>query len=214
MPFFLSGNIKKNPGPFFLCALIMAVPALTLSQETPSGYASLLARVKSGDLSVDFQRLRFSYMDSPERHAAKDISSERREMFAAVNGKDYKKAIQKADAVLANEFVDMDAHAVEAAAHREIQETEKADFHQAVFSGLLKSITDSGDGKSKKSAFVVISVDEEYVVLRILGLRPNKQSVAHDGAHSYDVMETIDLASGNAVTLYFNVDIPFKHYLE
>ena len=205
--------MRKKPSLLVLCALLMGTPALSLSEENPSVYASILARVKNGDLSIDFQRLRFSYMDAPERHKAKDTSKERQEMFAALNGKDFKKAIEKADVVLANEFVDMDAQFVEAVAHRELNETEKADFHKAMFNGLLKSITDSADGKSKESAFVVISVDEEYVVLRVMGLRPNKQSVAHDGGHSYDVMETTDSASGNAVTLYFNVDIPFKHYL-
>ena len=205
--------MRKKPAFLFLCALQIAAPALGLSQGTPSEYASVLARVKSGDLSIDFQRLRLSYMDAPERHKAKDTNKERTEMFDAVKGKDYKKAIQKADKVLANEFVDMDAHFVEAIAHRELQEMDKADFHKAVFSGLLKSITDSADGKSKKSAFAVISVDEEYVVLRVMGLRLSKQSVAHEEGHSYDVMETIDPASGNTVTLYFNVDIPFKHYL-
>lgn len=208
-----SDFMKKKPSLLVLCALIMGAPALGPSQENLSEYASILARVKNGDLSIDFQRLRYSYMDSPERHAAKATIKERQDMITSLNKKDYKKAVQKADVVLANEFVDMDAQFVEAVAHRELQETEKADFHKAVFNGLLKSITDSGDGKSKESAFVVISVDEEYVVLRVMGLRPNKQSVAHDGGHSYDVMETIDSASGKAVTLYFNVDIPFKHYL-
>lgn len=183
-------------------------------QETPSEYASLLARVKNADLSIDFKQLRVSYMESPERRHAMDTNKEGTEMFVALNKKDYNKAVENADVVLASNFVNMDAHFVEYIAYRELQNDILSDFHKSVFSGLLKSITDSGDGKSIQTAYVVISVDEEYVLLRVLGLRTQKQSVAHEGGHSYDVMETIDPESNKTVTLYFNVDIPFKHYLD
>jgi Domain of unknown function (DUF4919) len=151
-------------------------------QETPSEYASLLARVKNGDFSIDFKQLRYSYMESPERRHAKDTSKEGTEMFVALNGKDYNKAVENADVVLASNFVNMDAHFVEYIAYRELQNDILSDFHRSVFSGLLKSITDSGDGKSMQTAYIVISVDEEYVLLRVLGLRAQKQSVAHEGA--------------------------------
>lgn len=153
-------------------------------------------------------------MDSPERHQAKDTSDEAREMFQALSGKDYKKAVEKADIVLASEFVDMNAQFVEFIAYRELQDSKRSDFHKAVFDGLLRSITDSADGKSLKTAYVVISVDEEYVVLRVLGLTPSQQSVVHDDGHSYDVLEAKDPKANQTVRLYFNVDIPFKHYLD
>ena len=45
------------------------------------------------------------------------------------------------------------------------------------------------------------------------GLRPSKQSVLHQDSHSYDFLEAINPKSNATVKLYFNVDIPFKHYL-
>jgi hypothetical protein len=188
-------------------------PSQATTQEQPSDYASLLARVKSGDLTIDFKQLRFSWIDSPERHKAKDTNEEKEKMFVALNSKDFKNVIKNGDVVLEQEFVDMDTHFAEFIAYRELQDKPKADFHQAVFAALLRSITDNGDGKSTKTAYVVISVHEEYVVLRTMGLQPGKQSVANENGHSYDRLETRSRETGATVVVYFNVDIPFKHYL-
>ena len=178
-----------------------------------SEYGALLSRVKGGDLSIDFKQLRISWMESPERHAAKDTEKEEKSMLKAIQEKDYQKAIQNADVVLENEFVNLDAHRIEQIAYEELHKDEKSAFHKAVVQGLLRSIMDSGDGKSAKTAYVVISVHEEYIVLQVLGLRPSQQSVSHQDGHSYDVLEARKQGSDQTVKLYFNVDIPFKHYL-
>jgi hypothetical protein len=69
-------------------------------EEQKSEYGTLLARVKEGDLSVDFQRLRFSYMESPERRVAKEISHERAEMVRAMGSKDFARALELSSVVL------------------------------------------------------------------------------------------------------------------
>jgi hypothetical protein len=184
-----------------------------LEQKPSSEYAALLARVQNGDTSIDFQKLRFSYMESPERKSAKDTSDQESGMFKALNANDFKEAIKNADTVLANEFVNLDAHYVESVAYGKLQDAEKADFHRRIFAGLFKSIIGSGDGKSPATAYVVISTNEEYIVLKVMGLTPGTQSLIHDGGHSYDRMEVKDRKTNETVTLYFNVDIPFKHYL-
>lgn len=203
---------------YIIALLLLFLSSIALfSQQEPakqSEYASLLARVQGGDLSIDFQRLRFSYMESPERHKAKDTSDEEKAMWQALGKKDFKTAVNKADVVLANEYVNLDAHFVEFQAYQGLADAAKADFHKSVFSGLLKSISSPGDGKSPETAYVVISTHEEYVVLGVLGLQPGKQSVIHQGGHSYDLLEATNPQTKEVVKLFFNVDIPFKHYLD
>lgn len=183
------------------------------AQKSTSEYAGLRDRVKSGDLSVDFKRLRIAYVSAPEYHEAKDTEKETTAMIAAVNARDFKLAIQNADVVLENNYTDMDAHFVEYIAYRELGNAAQAGFHRSVFDGLIRSILNSGDGKSRETAYVVALVHEEYVVLRVLGLRPDKQSLDQDKEHSYDVLETKDPESGKAVKLYFNVDVSMNHLM-
>lgn len=84
---------------------------------------------------------------------------------------------------------------------------------------LLKSITEVSNGYTPETAFHVISLDEEYEVLKVLRVRPQKQAlVQHDG-HYYDVFDiapsdgqqpddtrTLD---AHIHQLYFNIDRPY-----
>lgn len=193
----------------------LAAPSALRAQDQahkPSEYAALRDRVKSGDQSVDFARLRISYIDSPEFKNAKDTSEQSTRMSEAFKARDFKQVIQNANVVLENNYTDLDAHFYAFTACRELADVKLAEFHRAVFQGLVQSILKSGDGKSPETAYVVVIVHEEYVVLSVLGLQPQGQSLLHDKGHSYDVMKAKDRKSGEPVTLYFNADIPFKSY--
>jgi hypothetical protein len=187
--------------------LLPALPGRAQDAKPASEYAGLRDRVKGGDLSVDFARLRLSYIDSPEHEKAKDTDKEEKEIVQAINAHDYKKALRAAESVLENDYTNMDAHFGAFIASREQYDEKAAEFHRAVFSGLVKSILNSGDGKSKDTAYVVVSVHEEYVILRVLKLQMAGQSLVSDKGHSYDVMETKDPKTGETVKLFFNVDI-------
>lgn len=74
--------------------------------------------------------------------------------------------------------------------------------HRMIYYGLLTSILGEGDGKTAKTAYKVISVDEEYQVLNHLGAKLKKQTLV-DGP--CDAMQ-VEL-DGKEVTLYFDVSI-------
>jgi hypothetical protein len=76
--------------------------------------------------------------------------------------------------------------------------------------GLLNSIKGSVDGKSKEKAFEVISINEEYGLIRSLGLKPINQALLNDEGHAYDVITVIDPQTNKESQLYFNIDRPFK----
>jgi hypothetical protein len=189
-----------------VCLLVLP---LVSGAKNPSEYAKLLADLKAGNTNIDYARLRMSYVDSPERKKAKDTTAEEKAMSQALQSKDFAGALKDAGSVLDQQYVNMDAHFVAFVAERELGDAAKADFHRTVFRGLIDSIRNSGDGKSPEKAWVVISVHEEYVVLRALGLRPSGQSLVGQNGHMYDVMKAKD-EDGNEETFYFNTDIPMK----
>lgn len=190
---------------------VLAVPQPGAAKDTPSEYATLLAALKGGNTGIDYARLRLSYMDSPEYRQAKDTTDAEKAMWTALDAKDFASALKNADEVLESEYVNIDAHFVAYAANAQLGVTDKAEFHRAVFRGLVDSILKSGDGLSPKTAWVVITVHEEYVVFRVLGMQLGQQSVMNVDRHNYDEMKVTD-KDGKEHTFYFNVDIPFKHY--
>jgi hypothetical protein len=113
--------------------------------------------------------------------------------------------------VLEQKYVNIDAHFAAFVANREMGASDKAEFHQAVYRGLIDSIRNSGDGKSTATAWVVISVDEEYSMLRALGFRPGEQALLNEHGHSYDKMTVKSVEDGSVQTFYFNVDIVLAH---
>lgn len=77
-------------------------------------------------------------------------------------------------------------------------------FHRSAFFGLLNSIASSGDGQSERTAYKVISVDEEYVLLRYLGAELKQQSLQG----SCDVMEV--KLDNKTSKIYFDASIPLQ----
>jgi len=183
-------------------------------EEQKSEYGDLLARVKEGELSVDFQRLRFSYMESPERRAAKDVSQERAEMGRAIADRNFGRALELSEVVLKAAFIDIDGHLTACVANEELQQKWWSDYHKNVFGRLLDSILNWGDGQTAATAYKVISIQEEYAVLRVLGVTPVRQSLHRADGHSYDVFSVKDDRSGEDMQVFFNVDIPMANYLE
>ena len=96
------------------------------------------------------------------------------------------------------------------AAHRQLGNAEKADLHKFLFEGLIQSVEKSGDGKTPATAFVVISTDEEYVLLHWQGLQPTGQSLINQDGHSYDKMTAVNSKTNETVNYYFNIDKPFN----
>ena len=183
---------------------------LLAQQESKPTYDSLLEQVKKGDPAADFTALRFAYADNPPKDSGGIDADANKEMYSALRNKQYSKAIEYAEKIVKGKFVDINAHLVLAVAYKEKNDKDKEEFHSYVAEGLIKSILKSGNGKSQETAFVVISTDEEYVILRVFGLMPGTQSLQNAKEHHYDRLDAVDPKTNQKVTLYFNIDRPYR----
>lgn len=188
-----------------------AAPAVALSKDqAPDKYLTLLARLKQGDITVNFLELRQAYADSPEYTDFTD-SDELKAMYGAYHRGDYPEALKHSQQLLAKCYLDIDAHQVAFLANREMHVDEEAEFHHRIAHGLIQAIFQTGDGKTAETAWQVLTVHEEYIIIGVLGLQPGSQSLVHKGKHSYDVLEPTDPKTHEKVTLYFNIDKPMEH---
>ena len=172
-------------------------------------YDVLLEKVKQKDPSVNFTELRLAFYDSPNYNPYAPMMTYR-PMNAAINQKNYEEALKIAESVLAKNFVEINAHMTAQIAYQETGNTERAQFHKFMVDGLLNSIKSTVDGKSPATAFQVISINEEYGLIRSLGLRPIKQALVNDKGHSYDAITVVDPQTNQESVLYFNIDKPFN----
>lgn len=190
--------------------LLLQTAGLAQKPVEKVSYDVLLEKVKQQDAAVDFQELRLAYTETKQYSPYGGDRETRQAMFAALSGKRYEQALLSSEKILAANYLDINAHFGAYVAHRELGHADKADYHKNILQKLLKSISDSGDGKTLATAFVVISTDEEYALFNSMGLQPSAQELIEDNGHNYDKMTVLDPKSKQRITYYFDIDKPFN----
>lgn len=118
-----------------LLVAVMAVgifSGMTVCQDKPApnpSHADLVSKLKAGEKDIDFKQLRLAYA---EAKGGRDTTEQKKAMNVALNSKKYEDAIKNADKVLAQDYADMDAHFAEYIAHRELHQSDQAEFHKLV----------------------------------------------------------------------------------
>jgi hypothetical protein len=145
-----------------IVVLLSAATADAQSKRKPDpAYRQFVAKVTGGDLSIDFRALRMACLNSADC----DPTGDRNQLTAmrnAAGAGDHKAAVKAAEKLIATGFPNIEAHAACASAWAALGDSEKAAFHKAVTSGLLRSIVAGKDGLSPETAFEVI--DRKSVV--------------------------------------------------
>ena len=196
------------------CLVLLFVVISVAAQDTPkpvekTKYDVLLEKVKQKDPSVNFTELRHAFYESPHYNPYAPMMTYR-PLNAALAQKNYEEVLKIADTVLAKNFVEVNAHMAAQIAYQETGNAERAEFHKFMAEGLLKSIKASVDGKSPEKAFEVISINEEYGLIRSLGLRPIGQALVEDKGRRYDAITVVDPKTNEESKIYFNIDKPFN----
>ena len=175
-------------------------------QEEKQEYLLLVEKAKRGDQTIDFGRLRTSYLDWVNNKCNQTEPPNRDGMVKAFEQKDWQKALQLGEKVLDYEFTNRGLHLAMANAYKELQNSEKEQYHTEIAQKLLKALLDSGDGKTPKTAYKVHSIREEYIVMRELGYRVSSQALVMDNDYgSFDVL-TGENAEKKTASFYFSIN--------
>ena len=194
-----------------LFCLAAAVPVW--ASEADDRLAALVAQVRGGDTAVDYTALRDAYAQS----AAYDPYGEKtrddhKAMFARLSDGDCPAASDAAARVLAVNYVHASGHFIRWVCAMKDGRERDGQFHRAVLTGLMKSVTGGRDGRTPASAFSVVSVDEEYALLRFFRLHPGRQQLVHADGSMFDLLE-FSGDDGRRGTWLFNIDRP-QRWLE
>jgi len=193
-------------------SLIVVVASGSAQQNPPpkNRYEVLLEKLKNKDQSLDFKDLRLAYTETSHYSPYGSDKESQKAMFAAVKASQWDEVLKQSAAILDRNYLDINAHFSAFLANQGKGVSDKADFHRFVARRLLDSIRNSGDGKSTDTAFVVISVDEEYALFSSSGLRVTAQALVNEKGHNYDKMTAVDPKTNETLIYYFNIDKPFN----
>jgi len=186
---------------------LVLLSGLALGQNDASKkYNALADRLRSGDQTVNFTEFRAAAAD-----AGIDSDPEARsKLFDAAKNRDFPKMLDAANLVLKSNYADLDAHYFAKIAAKQVGKPELAEFHDWVEMGLLNALRSTGDGKTPETAMKVISVHEEYFILRMMRQQPSMQSLSTCKGNPCDIMKARDPETGAEQTWYFDASIPMN----
>ena len=192
---------------------IVLLPPAPLSQllgvtaaEADTTYRDLTSRVKAGDFSVDFRALRMACAKSSvcaPRATPEDLGLMNR---AALDHR-YTDAIDIAQRLLNEGYINMEAHVDLIQAYKETNQPDLAQFHTKVVTALLQSILTAGDGKTASTAYEVTSTREILIVLAGKGWPPSGHSESfNEGGHRYEKRTMQNLQTHTQEVVFFNLN--------
>jgi hypothetical protein len=151
-----------------------------------------------------YSKLRFDYAARKGYSPDWTVDNQRKAIETAYHDGDVEKTIKLGRTWLENVPVDSEVYLMIAMCMKEKGDLKAYCQYLAPFYGLLQSITATGDGKTPDTAFKVISVAEEYALLREIGAKVKEQSLV--GPCDKMQIERND----KKYTFYFDVRIPLR----
>ena len=180
------------------------------SQVQQSEYQRLVDEAKQLSFTLDFNELRRAYVASPQYNPnGGDKLKGLADAYDAVEQGEFEQCLSDVDAVLAQNYMSLEAHMIGVVCSARSGKLEGEDRHRYMVDGLMTSIEQSGDGRTQDSAYRTISTSELRGFLRLKGLQVLDQSIVYDKKGIYDKMQVRDPESGQEYPLFFNVSQQF-----
>jgi hypothetical protein len=137
--------------------------------------------------AIDFTRLRVEYGDRDDFSELCESHGPWKRLFELARGERWQEALDVSLPFLDRCPVDIDARLIASMALSKLGRAAEFEEHRLWYKGLVDSVLASGDGRTPETAFVVISVPEEYAVLRALGLRSTQQRLLDGRIDAFSV---------------------------
>ena len=170
-----------------------------------SQYRSALSRLERGDTTVDVGRLRLLFATTTF-YAPYDWASDpqRDSMQSAYERGDWLRVVKIGTSILASEYLLLRTQALVGYALAQLGDSASATWHRAIAGKVAASILSSGAGTAD-SAYVVISVEEEYDLLASLGYSSGEQAVTVCHSSPCDLLYAMRNGSSERRQFFFDI---------
>lgn len=174
-------------------------------------YPSLLKRIWADDTTLELKHYKRLYYGSvfQDYYHPYGASDAKKEFSQIYSDKKHKEAISKGKEVLSENPVDIEVTLKMIYSYLELKDTAAAKIYGHKYFGFLDVIYSSGDGQTPQTAFVVISVDDEYRIVGDLGLNVRAQMLIDDcDLLIFEKRSQRKVRKKKIKQLYFNVQMP------
>jgi|GEM_PF-4143736 hypothetical protein len=113
--------------------------------------------------------------------------------------------LRLAEIVLGSHWLELEAHFAAAVCADELGQARKAAQHRSILNLLLSQITQSGDGKSAATAYLVLSSAQARSYVQLNGFDVIEQALLHQDQRFYDRLRIKSMETGRELEVYFDV---------
>jgi hypothetical protein len=192
-------------GVMLLCGAMTAFGQLDDPAVAKQKYETYKTRVMGGDLTVDWRAFRLAAIvggvdDGFDWHPVrnqvlKDVDADKDDL-----------ALGEAKEIIAHNMANPEGHVLAMLVFQKMGREDDAKKERAIVDEIVKSILDSGDGKTAKTAWFTVDPGEEYFIISVvLGAQPKQQALVQRDGHAYDKMTVVDEKDVEH-ELWFNTD--------
>lgn len=190
---------------------LVGLPAQAKNTIDPASIAAMIEKAKTKDPTTDMIWLR---RENSRRTSYMAPRWDEVENAYAAFDKDPAKALSLAEKQLQTNPLDIEANFLAEMAYDKLgRKDEEARTHNLLMA-LLQSVMDGKDGKTPKTAWNAVNVDEEYQVLRLIGFRVKSQALLNTDGEAFDAMTVTERDSDKEVTIHFNINFFFGKQFE
>lgn len=171
--------------------------------------ASLLFAAEPAPQKPDaafFTKLRLAQLENPGFIQLWSASPERQTIVQTYEVQNFPRFMELSAKWLEKCPVDADMHAMRSNAANHLGDAKAYVYHLYFAMGLMQSLMESGDGTTSETAWKVISIAEEYTLLREIGAQILSRALTVDKRDAVRVK----LPDGEEKTYYFDVTLSME----
>jgi hypothetical protein len=142
---------------------ISSAPAEDNQQAARAKYAELAAKVRAGDMGIDWKALRVATAIGEVGDLSPADSSAVQNGDAALNEGKFNDVLKTGRKIEDRSIADIDTHYLAWRSLIGLGRADESEKERMLLAVLLQSITDSGDGKSAKTAWFATTIRETYL---------------------------------------------------
>ena len=168
-------------------------------------YEAYKAKVMTGDLSIDWRdfRLAAAFGEVSQGFDSQPVHDQ---VVDDLDAGRYEKALAEAQIVIDHNMANGEGHLLAMTVLQKMGKNEDAKKQEAILDAIGKSIMESGDGASAKTAWFTVAPSETvFFMTEALGAQIEGQELVHVNGHAYDKLTVLDRQRKKQV-VWFNTD--------
>jgi len=155
-------------------------------------YEEMKAQVSGGDFTLDWRAFRVAAVTGG-LHAGFATRTEYNEAVGDTESGKLDAALTASNAAIDRNMADPEAHLLAARVLEKMGRWSEAERERTIEGALIKSIFDSGDGKSAATAwFVVTMAEENFFIKTALGEQPTSHTPTSQNGQTLDKVTAVD----------------------